>query len=152
MNRVRTAGSADARDAARLLHDFNTEFEDFTPGVETLAKRLAALLDAGEVAILLGGEEPHGIAVLRFRPALWTEKLDAYLEELYVAPDRRGEGMGQALMESALDLARSRGAGDIHLGTSVDDTAARALYEKLGFTNREGHPDGPVMLFYERGL
>jgi ribosomal protein S18 acetylase RimI-like enzyme len=38
------------------------------------------------------------------------------------------------------------------LGTSEDDEAARALYERLGFTNREGKPDGPVMFFYERDL
>jgi hypothetical protein len=38
------------------------------------------------------------------------------------------------------------------VGTSEDDTAARALYESAGFTNREGRPDGPVMLFYERDL
>jgi hypothetical protein len=36
--------------------------------------------------------------------------------------------------------------------TSVDDVAARALYERMGFTNREGGPDGPSMLYYERGL
>jgi hypothetical protein len=40
----------------------------------------------------------------------------------------------------------------MELGTSEDDKAARALYESAGFTNREGNPDGPVMLFYEREL
>jgi hypothetical protein len=38
------------------------------------------------------------------------------------------------------------------LGTSEDDVAARALYESLGFTNREGGPDGPISYFYEREL
>lgn len=38
------------------------------------------------------------------------------------------------------------------LPPSEDNTAARALYESAGFTNREGRPDGPVMLFYERKL
>jgi ribosomal protein S18 acetylase RimI-like enzyme len=149
---VRIADVTKAEAAAALLHDFNTEFGDFTPGVEALTRRLSTLIDAGEAVVLLGGEGAHGIAVLRFRPALWTETLDAYLEELYVAPDRRGEGLGRALLEAALELSRSRGAGFIHLGTSVDDKAACALYEKLGFTNREGGPDGPVMLFYEREL
>jgi len=150
--RVRIADASDASAAASLLHDFNTEFDEFTPAVEALTRRLVPLIDAGEAVILLGGEGPHGIAVLRFRPALWTESVDAYLEELYVAPDRRGEGLGQALLEAVLELARSRGAGFIHLGTSVDDKAACALYEKLGFTNREGAPDGPLMIFYERDL
>jgi ribosomal protein S18 acetylase RimI-like enzyme len=149
---VRIADATDAEAAASLLDAFNTEYDEFTPGVEALTRRLVALIDAGEAVVLLGGDGPHGIAVLRFRPALWTETLDAYLEELYVVPDRRGEGLGRALLEAALELSRSRGAGFIHLGTSTDDTAAVALYEKLGFTNREGGPDGPVMLFYEREL
>jgi hypothetical protein len=29
---------------------------------------------------------------------------------------------------------------------------ARALYERFGFSNREGRPDGPVMYVYEREL
>ena len=38
------------------------------------------------------------------------------------------------------------------LGTSEDDVAARRLYESLGFSNREGKPDGPPNYFYERDL
>ena len=149
---VRIADATDAEAAATLLHDFNTEFGEFTPGVEALTRRLMPLIDAGEAVILLGGEGPHGIAVLRFRPSLWTETLDAYLEELYVAPDLRGQGIGRALLEGAMDAAREAGAVAIELGTSVDDTAAIGLYESCGFTNREGEPDGPQMLFYERDL
>ncbi len=96
--------------------------------------------------------EPHGLAVLRFRPAIWTEALDCYLEELYVVPNRRGQGLGRALMEAAIELARGQGAKHMDLGTNEDDVAARALYESLGFTNREGRPDGPVSYFYEREL
>jgi ribosomal protein S18 acetylase RimI-like enzyme len=89
---------------------------------------------------------------LRFRPSLWNDALDAYLEELYVAPARRGQGRGWALMEAAIELARGRGAADMHLGTSEADVAARALYESLGFSNREGGPNGPIQYFYEREL
>jgi ribosomal protein S18 acetylase RimI-like enzyme len=149
---VRRAEVADAPEVARLLHDFNTEFGDPTPGVEALTERAARLLGAGEITVLLGGERPDGVAVLRLRPALWTKGLDAYLEELYVAPARRGEGIGRALLEATMDAARKAGAVRIDLGTSVDDTAAIALYESCGFTNREGEPDGPRMLFYERDL
>ena len=38
------------------------------------------------------------------------------------------------------------------LNTSEDDVAAVRLYESVGFTNREGGPDGPTMLYYERDL
>ena len=98
------------------------------------------------------GEGPDGFAELRFRPSLYTGALDAYLEELYVIPEQRGHGLGRALLESAMEEARKRGAARIDLGTSESDVAARALYESAGFTNREGGPDGPRMLYYERDL
>jgi len=149
---VRRAEPADAPEVARLLHDFNTEYDDPTPGVAVLTERVQQMLADGEMTVLLGGERPDGLAVLRFRPSFWSGAPDAYLEELYVAPERRGEGMGRALMEAAMDTAREAGAKHMDLGTSVDDTAARGLYESCGFTNREHAPDGPVMLFYERDL
>jgi ribosomal protein S18 acetylase RimI-like enzyme len=149
---VRRAGVADAQAIGRLLHDFNTEYDDFTPGPEALARRIGELLEAGEITVLLAGDGPEGLALLRFRPSLWSETLDCYLEELYVVPDRRGQGLGRALMEAALDAARSAGAAHIDLGTAETDTVARALYESLGFSNREGKPDGPLNFFYEREL
>ena len=117
-----------------------------------LAERYAELLESGEVTVLLVGDRPEGFAQLRFRPSVYARALDAYLEELYVVPSRRGQGLGRALLEAAIEEARGRGANHIDLGTSEDDAAARALYESAGFTNREGKPDGPVMFFYERDL
>lgn len=149
---IRRASAADAPAIARLLHQFNTEYDEPTPGVEALAERVGALLDRGELTVLLAGDGPEGLAVLRFRPALWSDGLDSYLEELYVVPGRRGEGIGRTLMEAALDVAREAGAVRMDLGTAHDDTAARALYESLGFVNREKPPDGPVMYVYEREL
>jgi ribosomal protein S18 acetylase RimI-like enzyme len=150
--RVREAQAGDAEAVARLLHDFNTEFGEPTPGVPCLTARVRHLLEAGEATVLLAGRPALGLAVLRFRPALWKDALDAYLEELYVVPARRGQGAGRALMEAAMDLARARGAADMHLGTEEDDVVARALYERLGFDNRGGRPGGPVSYFYEREL
>ncbi len=90
--------------------------------------------------------------MLRFRPAICAEALECYLAELYVAPAWRGQGLGRALMEAAMELARSEGATHMDLGTGEQDVAARALYESLGFSNREGRPDGPLNYFYEREL
>jgi ribosomal protein S18 acetylase RimI-like enzyme len=149
---IRRAEVADAGDVGRLLHDFNTEYDDYTPGPEAMGKRIRELLASGDVTVLLGGEGPDGLAVLRFRPSLWSESLECYLQELYVVPERRGHGLGRALMEAAMETARAEGAGYMDLGTAETDTAARALYEKLGFSNREGKPDGPINYFYEREL
>ena len=149
---IRRADAADAEAIGRLLHDFNNEFDDPTPSADALAERVRHLLDDGGTKILLGGPGPDGVAVLRFRPAIWTEALECYLAELYVAPDRRGQGLGRALMDAAIELARDEGATHMDLGTSEDDIAARSLYESLGFSNREGKRDGPINYFYEREL
>jgi len=151
-HQIRRAGPEDAAAAAQLLHDFNEEFEDVTPGPEVLAARVRELLAGGETVVLLGGTGPDGVALLRFRSGLWSESPECYLAELYVRPERRGRGLGRRLMEAVLDAARERGADHIDLGTGEADIAARNLYESLGFTNREGVPDGPVMYFYEREL
>jgi ribosomal protein S18 acetylase RimI-like enzyme len=137
---------------ALLLHAFNTEFSEPVPDVEVLAERVARFIERGDATFVLVGGGPDGMAELRFRSSLMTGALDAYLEELYVAPARRGQGLGRALLEAAIEIAREAGATHMDLGTSEDDIAARALYESAGFTNREGRPDGPVMLFYERDI
>ena len=149
---VRRAEASDAEAIGRLLHEFNTEFDEITPGPEKLAVRIRELLAEGSTTALLVGEGPDGLAVLRFRPSLWTAGLECYVAELYVVPGLRGDGRGRALMEGVLDVAREEGADYIELGTEETDVAARALYESLGFSNRGGKPDGPVSYFYEREL
>jgi ribosomal protein S18 acetylase RimI-like enzyme len=91
---------------------------------------------------------------MRFRPGLWSTKLECYLAELYVVPGRRRQGIGRALMEESMRVARAEGADTMELGTGEDDVGARALYESLGFTNREHGPGGvdTLSLFYEREL
>ncbi len=149
---MRLGQLADADAIGQLLHHFNNEFDDPTPGPDRLAERVRHLLGEGQITVLLGGAGPDGLAVLRFRPAIWTEALECYLAELYVVPHRRREGLGRALMLAAMALARDRGADHMDLGTGESDTAARALYESLGFSNREGKPNGSFNYFYEREL
>ncbi len=148
---IRRASADDAATVAQLLHDFNSEYEDFTPGVDVLTRNARRMLDNDEMLVLLAGEGPDGLVELRFRTSVWSDGLHCYLEELYVVPDLRGQGIGQALLVRAMEVARERGADFMDLGTSEDDVAARGLYEKHGFTNREG-PDGPIMYAYEREL
>ena len=149
---MRLGSEADAPLFGRLLHAFNVEFGEQTPPPELIAERAAPLIRSGDVTVLLVGDRPDGFAELRFRRSIYTGALDAYLEELYVVPERRGQGLGRALLEAAMVHARERGARRIDLNTSEDDVAARALYERMGFTNREGAPDGPRMLYFERDL
>ena len=141
----------DAAEIARLLHDFNEEYEEQTPPVPELARHAGRMLREGEMTVLLAGDGPGALALLRFRPSVWTERQEAYLQELYVVPPLRGRGIGEALMRAVLATCRERDAAWIELNTGETDTAARGLYTKLGFTNEEG-PQGTSMLYYELEL
>jgi GNAT superfamily N-acetyltransferase len=149
---VRPATLDDAGAVGRLLYDFNREFDEPTPTPAALADRMRQLLDGSDTLVLLIGDGPDGLAVLRFRPAIWSIGLECYLAELYVTPAKRGQGLGRALMEAALLEARNQGADTMDIGVDEPDHAARTLYESLGFTNRAGGPDGPLMFVYERDL
>ncbi len=65
---VRRAGVDDAAEIAELLHDFNTEFSDPTPGVATLTERAQQLLEDEEIAVLLSSEPSVGLACFAFDP------------------------------------------------------------------------------------
>lgn len=149
---VRRADAADAHAIGQLLYDFNTEYDEPTPSPSAMAQRIETLIADGDTVVILIGRKPLGLAVLRFRPAVWNEALECYLAELYIVPERRGQGLGRKLMQAAMATARKEGATYMDLGTSEDDKAARGLYESLGFSNRGGKPDGPVNYYYEREL
>ena len=97
-------------------------------------------------------EVPAGLAILRFRAAIWSDGLECYLAELYVVPAHRRQGLGKALMTAAIQEARQRGADIMDIGVDEPDIAARHLYKSLGFTNRAGGAGGPLMYVYEREL
>jgi len=151
MAHVHLAGRHDADAIGRLLYAFNREFDEPAPAPSVLAERMRELLDGGDTVVLLAGDAPDGLAVLRFRAAIWSAGLECYLAELYVIPAQRRQGLGRALMEAALREARDRGADTMDIGVDQPDLAARRLYESLGFSNRAGG-DGPLMYVYELDL
>ena len=141
--------------AGRLLHDFNTEYDDPSPGAPALAARLGALADDGRHRGAARRRRRRrgrgGVAVLRFRRSLWSSADECYLAELYVVPGRRGGGLGRTLLRACVERAVGRGCDFIDLSTSEDDVAARHLYEAEGFRRTEGE-GGPLAFHYERDL
>ena len=150
---VRRASTADAAVVGRLLFDFNTEFTTPGPDAAQFAVRFARLLGRDDFVVLLAGDEPDptGFALLTLRPTPYFDGPLAQLEELYVRPDRRGRGIGSALLDAAVRLVRDRDGGEIHINVDEVDTDARRFYERHGFVNIEPGADHR-MLCYLREL
>lgn len=141
--------------AARLLHDFNVEFDEPSPPPDQVAARLKEIIEGDQLVVLLAREQETGVAVgvaaMRVQPSVLSQAQEAYLAELYVVPSRRGRGYGRELITEAMRVARDWGADYAFLITSEDDRLAQRLYEAAGFRRTEGE-GGPLMLAYEREL
>ncbi|MCD2441872.1 GNAT family N-acetyltransferase [Agromyces sp. SYSU K20354] len=151
---VRRATTADAPVVGRLLFDFNTEFESETPSADQLASRFETLLNRPDVLVLLAegaGAPAVAFAYLTFRPTPYGDGPIAQLEELYVRPELRDQGIGTDLLTAALADSMERGAIEMYINVDEVDVDTRRFYERHGFVNIEPGRDYR-MLFYMREL
>jgi ribosomal protein S18 acetylase RimI-like enzyme len=145
----RTPGQAtadDAEDVARLLHDFNTEFDTPSPGAEVLAARLRVLLAGDETIAILTGTPAVAVALVTLRPNVWYAGHVALLDELYVVPHLRGQGIGSAIVDELVSISRARGVVLIEINVDEDDVDAQRFYERHGFSSTE--PGSTERSFY----
>ena len=54
------------------------------------------------------------------------------MNDLFVVPELRGGGVGRALIEASLEVARERGAAQLEWQTAPDNHTAQRLYDSTG--------------------
>ncbi len=114
-------------------------------GDEAFSRRQLAYLIShakGTCFVALHEEELAGYISLLARPYLHNLRLYS----VAVAPSVRGRGIGQMLLDKAVDYARAQGLREISLEVSVNNPAAQSLYLKNGFT-----PVGRLTAYYHDG-
>lgn len=146
---IRFGRREDAAEAARLWMQSAREHEEYdavyttSPSAEKTMRRFLADLSSGGYACLLVAvirreEEDDAVvgflsAELRegsptFSPKTWTS-----IDDVYVAPEHRGYGIGRALLDGCKDWAREREADGVSLQVAAANGRARKLYRELGF-------------------
>ncbi|MCB1284358.1 MAG: GNAT family N-acetyltransferase [Microthrixaceae bacterium] len=141
----------DAEDVARLLHDFNVEFETPSPGVDLLSARLRALLATDFTFAVIAGLEPVSVALVTLRPNVWCEGKVALLDEMYVVPSRRGQGIGSAVMSKLLTLVGEMDVELVEINVDEGDLEARRFYERHGFLG-DNPETGERSFYYHQEL
>lgn len=85
-----------------------------------------------------------GLVHWLFHPSTWSIGPYCYLEDLFVALDVRGGGVGRALIEHVADAARAAGASKVYWLTHETNATARLLYDRVaeltGFVHYERKP------------
>ena len=125
----------DCRECARLLVGQLDEH-----GVDASAERLERLLEkvvasAERGFLLLARDRGRMVGVAYVATMLSAEHcgMVAWLEELYVAPDYRSQGIGTALVSAVLARARETGIVAMDLEIDVSHNRAESLYRRFGF-------------------
>ena len=90
------------------------------------SSRLGALVAEDDAGRLVG--LAHFRAFLRPLAA----ETGGYLDDLFVAPEARGQGVAGALIAAVAEEGRARGWGILRWITSRDNATARALYDRVG--------------------
>jgi GNAT superfamily N-acetyltransferase len=102
-----------------------------------LARAIDGVLDRPERGSLLVAtrrEAAVGVAYLSFTWALEHGGKAAWLEELYVVPDQREQGIGRALLAAACDHAARQGCAAVDLEVDAVHERAARLYAREGFS------------------
>lgn len=124
------------RDKQRWLGLFQGYIEFYRATVpdsvieQTFNQLIAAEHMVGLIAAT-ADDEPVGLAHLVFHASTWSQSVYCYLEDLFVDPARRGTGVARALIETSYACADARNATRTYWATAEDNTAARALYDKI---------------------
>lgn len=134
---IRPAAPADVPLILRFIWSL-AEYERLTHEVEATESRLLATLfpqsgpPAAECILAFEGEEPAGFAIFFSTYSTFLARPGLYLEDLFVAPERRGRGIGRALVLYLARLANERGCGRMEWSVLDWNEPAINFYDGLG--------------------
>jgi len=133
--RIRPYESRDEGEVLRMVRAlFVEDPSPHAPGDENVRRTLGVITDERRGAVWLAddGEGTPPFAYL-FLTRVWSNELGGdlvFVDEVWVAPERRSRGVGAALIEHG--IATTKGAVAFELEVSPGNRA-RALYARLGF-------------------
>jgi len=87
------------------------------------------------------GDAPVGFTQLYPKYSSMRASKNWILNDLFVSPDHRKQGIGEQLIKTAMEFAKQQGSTFVQLETAVDNYTAQSLYEAIGFIKQEQDTD-----------
>ena len=132
---IRPATESDVPVILRLIRDL-AEYERAPDAVVATETGLRDVLfgpkPSAEVLLALENAEPVGFAVFFHNFSTWLGRPGLYLEDLFVRPEKRGNGYGRALLERLAQIASDRNCGRMEWAVLDWNDPAIQFYRKLG--------------------
>lgn len=133
---INLANATDIPALCRLLNELFSQEAEFQPDDAVQRRGLARIIADPAIGHILVARQDNrvlGMVSLLYTVSTALGERVAWLEDMTVAGDARGLGVGSALLEHALEFARHNGCRRITLLTDADNLAAQRFYGRLGF-------------------
>ena len=127
-----------ASDLAEPLSLLAASLRDGEPVPEAFAEILRRSVQTGDMDVLAARSEDRilGVAVLAYRPNITAGALFASIEDLYVRPEARRQGVATALLEAADERCATHQISYVEV--QVEDESAECFYRTLGYAPESG--------------
>jgi GNAT superfamily N-acetyltransferase len=131
---VHDARLEEAEELLPLMRAYCDFYEASPPdqGLLEMARSLIEDPEQGAMFIARDRGEAVGFATLGWKWSSLKGARIGYLEDIYVAPDARGGGIADALIEACAQRCRERGAPAMEWLTAPDNHRAQAVYARTG--------------------
>jgi GNAT superfamily N-acetyltransferase len=136
---IRDARPEDSEKLLPLMRAY-CDFYEASPSDQGLLEMARVLItdpDQGHMFIAHQDGVPVGFATLGWKWSSLKGARIGYLEDIFVAPDARGRGIADALIEVCADRCRSRGMRAMEWLTAPDNRRAQAVYERTGAASEQ---------------
>lgn len=132
---VRQLQAGAGLDEASRLFDAYRQFYGHASDPSAARMYLAMRLQAGQSAVFVAELDGRAVGFMQLYPAFCSLALAPIwiLNDLYVSPEARRQGLAAQLLRAARDFGRQHGAAYLMLSTAHDNLRAQALYEAEGW-------------------
>ncbi|MFZ6873365.1 GNAT family N-acetyltransferase [Undibacterium sp. Di27W] len=147
--RIQVATSADAATILAMTILFRNHLERIQPSDQQFAAFIPRLLASQDASFFLAyiADEALGYILLRYRDSMWVNGKEATVEDLFVDPAKRKNGIGRALVAHALAHAEASGCVAACLDTNEFNLASTRIYRDLGFNDHSQRWNGRQVFF-----
>lgn len=127
-------------DAIAPLFDRYRQFYEQSPDAAKAREFIQARLSADESVIFIAEDQGQVLGFTQLFPSFSSVGAARawILNDLYVLPEARRQGVARALLDAAADFGRSTGAARLELETDHDNRSAQALYRHMGWEVYDG--------------
>src|SRR5690554_457010 len=131
---VNQAVLSDLEDVAGLFDEYR-QFYGQSSNVEAVREFLLARENHGESVVFLAKDDLEPVGFTQLFPAFSSVSLvrTFILNDLYVRPQARRQGVAKLLLQAAEEYARSVGAARLTLSTATTNEQAQELYRVAGW-------------------